>query len=85
MSDSDLRALYRFIRHLGPAGSSAPGYVPPGQEPVTSYISFVPLSPGANAAGSTPTTQKSGQKPEEKDSSFWDFDFKPAAPRIDRP
>jgi mono/diheme cytochrome c family protein len=76
MSDEDLRALYRFIRHLGPAGSSAPGFVPPGQEPVTAFISFVPQSPGSSPATGT------GNK---KDSSFWDLDFKSAPPRIERP
>lgn len=31
MNDRDLRALYRYVRHLGPAGEPAPTYVPPGQ------------------------------------------------------
>ena len=31
MSADDLRAIYRFVRHLGPAGEPAPAYVPPGQ------------------------------------------------------
>ena len=31
MSDDDLRAIYRYVRALGPAGSAAPAYVPPGQ------------------------------------------------------
>jgi hypothetical protein len=31
MSSDDLRAVYRFVRHLGPAGEPAPAYVPPGQ------------------------------------------------------
>ena len=31
MSTSDLRAMYRYVRHLGPAGKPAPAYVPPGQ------------------------------------------------------
>ncbi len=30
MSDADLRATYRYIRALGPAGQPAPAYVPPG-------------------------------------------------------
>lgn len=29
--DADLRAVYRFIRSLGPAGEKAPAYLPPGQ------------------------------------------------------
>jgi len=31
MSDADLRATYRFIRSLGPAGQPAPAFLPPGQ------------------------------------------------------
>ena len=31
MSNTDLRAFYRYVRHLGPAGKPAPAYVPPGQ------------------------------------------------------
>lgn len=33
MADDDLRALYRFVRSLGPAGEPAPAYLPPGSEP----------------------------------------------------
>src|SRR5690242_6443291 len=29
MTDNDLRAIYRFVRALGPAGEPAPAYVPP--------------------------------------------------------
>ena len=32
MSTSDLRAMYRYVRHLGPAGKPAPAYLPPGQD-----------------------------------------------------
>jgi len=36
MTTNDLRALYRYARHLGPAGKPAPAYVPPGKaEPGT--------------------------------------------------
>jgi mono/diheme cytochrome c family protein len=42
MSDSDLRAIYQFLRHLGPKGKPAPAYVPPGQVVSTPYIDFVP-------------------------------------------
>ena len=31
MSDGDLKAIYAFVKALGPAGSPAPAYVPPGQ------------------------------------------------------
>jgi mono/diheme cytochrome c family protein len=30
MTDDDLRAVYRYVRALGPAGDPAPVYVPPG-------------------------------------------------------
>jgi mono/diheme cytochrome c family protein len=40
MTDADLRALYRFVRHLGPAGSEAPAYVPPDKEPKPPYVQF---------------------------------------------
>lgn len=46
MADDDLRAVYRYVRHLGPAGQPAPAYVPPEQEPAPPYILFqvVPTS-----------------------------------------
>jgi mono/diheme cytochrome c family protein len=40
MSSPDLRALYRYIRHLGPAGKPAPAYVPPGQTPAGPAVQF---------------------------------------------
>ncbi len=40
MKDSDLRAIYRFVRALGPAGQPAPDYVAPGQEPKGPYVTF---------------------------------------------
>jgi mono/diheme cytochrome c family protein len=40
MSEEDLRAVYRYVRHLGPAGAEAPSFVPPGQEPGTPYALF---------------------------------------------
>ncbi len=42
MHDDDLRAVYRFIRHLGPGGGPAPSYVPPDQEPNPPYAVFPP-------------------------------------------
>jgi mono/diheme cytochrome c family protein len=32
MSETDLRALHRFVRSLGPVGTHAPAYLPPGVE-----------------------------------------------------
>lgn len=40
MNDSDLRALYRFVRGLGPAGEEAPAFVPPNQDPKGPYVTF---------------------------------------------
>jgi mono/diheme cytochrome c family protein len=40
MTREDLRAVYRYIRHLGPAGEPAPAYVPPGQPAKTPVIRF---------------------------------------------
>ncbi|MBX5462737.1 MAG: cytochrome C [Steroidobacteraceae bacterium] len=40
MSEQDLRALYRFVRHLGPAGEPAPSYVPPHEAPQGPAIQF---------------------------------------------
>ena len=43
MSADDLRAMYQFIRSLGPKGEPAPADLPPGQTPTTPHILF----PGA--------------------------------------
>lgn len=40
MSTSDARALYRYIRYLGPAGAPAPKFVPPDREPRQPYVMF---------------------------------------------
>lgn len=40
MTTSDLRAMYRYIRHLGPAGKPAPAFVPPDQVPSGPYVQF---------------------------------------------
>lgn len=45
MTEQDLRAMYRFVRSLGPGGEPAPAYVPPGQPPAGPYVSF-PMPPG---------------------------------------
>lgn len=42
MSDTDLIAMYRFMRSLGPAGEPAPASVGPGVAVNTPYIEFVP-------------------------------------------
>jgi mono/diheme cytochrome c family protein len=40
MSEADLRALYQFVRHLGPAGKAAQAYLSPDQEPEQPYVLF---------------------------------------------
>jgi len=42
MKDSDLIAMYHFIRSLGPAGEPAPAAAAPGIAVTTPYIVFVP-------------------------------------------
>jgi mono/diheme cytochrome c family protein len=43
MSESDLKALYRYIRYLGPAGKPAPDYVPPDKTPPPPFVQFPAL------------------------------------------
>jgi mono/diheme cytochrome c family protein len=40
MSTADLRAVYRYVRHLGPAGKPAPAYLPPDKTPPQPYVAF---------------------------------------------
>jgi mono/diheme cytochrome c family protein len=40
MSDADLAAIHAYTRSLGPAGSPAPAYVPPGQKPAGPVVKF---------------------------------------------
>ena len=49
MSDADLRAIYRFVRTLGPAGERSPSPVAPNEAVKTSYINFVPQNLSATA------------------------------------
>jgi hypothetical protein len=45
MTAQDLRAMYQFIKSLGPKGAPAPAGLPPGEEPKTPFILFVPQAP----------------------------------------
>jgi mono/diheme cytochrome c family protein len=38
LPDADLRAIYLFIKSLGPAGAPVPDAIPPWREPATPYI-----------------------------------------------
>jgi mono/diheme cytochrome c family protein len=40
MTDGDLRAIYRYVKSMGPAGKPAPAYVPPGGKAATPVIVF---------------------------------------------
>lgn len=40
MSERDLRAIYQFVKQLGPAGNPAPAYLPPGKTPTGPYVLF---------------------------------------------
>jgi mono/diheme cytochrome c family protein len=40
MTEQDLRAMYRFVKRLGPAGGPVPSYLPPDQEPKGPYVLF---------------------------------------------
>jgi hypothetical protein len=40
MSQEDLKALYAYVKWLGPAGEPAPGPLPPGQQPAGPVVQF---------------------------------------------
>jgi len=40
MHDNDFRDIYRYLRHLGPAGVPAPGFVPPGKVPAGPAVRY---------------------------------------------
>lgn len=42
MSEADRKAIYAYIRHLGPAGEKMPAYCEPGVEPTTPYVLLDP-------------------------------------------
>jgi mono/diheme cytochrome c family protein len=46
MTDDDLRAIYTYVRSLGPAGETMPAPVPPGRMASTPVIVFVPTAMG---------------------------------------
>ncbi len=45
LDGTDRRAIYRFIRSLGPAGKPAPDDVAPGEMPRTPYVDVLPTNP----------------------------------------
>lgn len=40
MSDGDLKAIYAYLKHLGPAGVAAPAYLPPDKAPTLPFVQF---------------------------------------------
>ena len=40
MTEQDLKAIYAYVKHLGPAGEKAPEYVPPNRDPQGPYVQF---------------------------------------------
>ena len=40
MTTADLRAMYRYIRSLGPVGKPAPAYLPPDKTPPQPHVAF---------------------------------------------
>lgn len=57
MNEQDLKAIYRYVKSLGPAGGEAPAYVPPDKTPNPPFVQF-PSPPGPQGAGapSAPAT-----------------------------
>ena len=49
MHEDDRRALYRLIRSLGPGGTKAPDYLPPGATPPAPYLQLILPSAPAEA------------------------------------
>jgi mono/diheme cytochrome c family protein len=44
MSDRDVKAIYAYLRYLGPAGEPAPPYIAPDQKPGGPFVQF-PVPP----------------------------------------
>jgi hypothetical protein len=45
LTQTDQRAIFRFIRSLGPTGKPVPDSLPPWREPTTPYVWVVPQTP----------------------------------------
>ena len=45
-TDTDLRAFYQYVRHLGPAGAAAPQPLAPDKEPKPPFIQWPAPPPG---------------------------------------
>ena len=40
LRDGDVRAIYRWLKYMGPAGEPAPAYLPPDQIPPPPFVQF---------------------------------------------
>jgi mono/diheme cytochrome c family protein len=40
MNERDVRAIYRYLKHAGPAGEPAPAYLPPDKTPNPPFVQF---------------------------------------------
>ena len=40
MTDRDVKAIYAYLKHLGPAGQAAPPYVPADKTPTGPFVQF---------------------------------------------
>lgn len=49
MTEADVKAIYTYLRHAGPAGEAAPAYVPPDGAPGTPFVQFPAPPPGRPA------------------------------------
>lgn len=56
MDADDRRAIYRFIKSLGPGGRPAPAYLPPGQAPLPPFMELVlPATAAAHTGDAAPS------------------------------
>ena len=54
MQQDDLKAIYRYITHLGPKGRPAPAYRPPGDPPRGPIVVFPDAGPAGAGQGRNP-------------------------------
>jgi mono/diheme cytochrome c family protein len=40
MTDNDLKAIYRYVKTMGPSGKPAPAWVPPDKAPAQPFVQF---------------------------------------------
>jgi len=66
MTTQDLKAVYHYIKSLGPAGNEAPAYVPPDKTPNPPFVTFPSPPPGAGGpppAGAPPAAPAASGAP----------------------